>query len=267
MLPDLPPTADTRDALHAYCQVLGGVRRQLTEPHPRWWHSSLEVHPGGFSTGAIEAAGLDGDLELRLDVESLEVRVLLDGGEVSGRSLATDGPTPARLGAAWIAELARLGAHGLEPDTRWSEERSTIEAGDAARWHAGFLAVGEYFSRFRQELSGERGPVQLWPHHFDLSFEWFGRDLAASQNGGDASAAQIGFGFSAGDPGLPAPYFYANPWPFDPRLAETELPEAAVWHTGGWNGSLLPYESVRETPDGLTRYLEVIYRLASPGLD
>jgi hypothetical protein len=59
-LPALPESTGTRDALHAYSRVLGGLRRQLTPAHPRWWHASLRVGRGELTTGPIPVTGREG---------------------------------------------------------------------------------------------------------------------------------------------------------------------------------------------------------------
>ena len=109
--------------------------------------------------------------------------------------------------------------------------------------------------------------MQLWPHGFDIAFEWFGPTQVPHEEDGETvhlpSQLNLGF-YPAGDP-----YFYSNPWPFDPTLTESPLPPGAEWHTEGWQGTMLPLGEVADSPDGVERvtgYAEEVFRLAQPTL-
>ncbi len=123
------------------------------------------------------------------------------------------------------------------------------------------------FEQARGDFAGETGPIQLWPHHFDLSFEWFGTRMEHYEEEGERveAPAQIGFGFSTGDDSHSGAYFYANPWPFEEALLRSPLPGAASWHTEGWQGGLLPYSAVRRRGEReLMAFLRAVYGAASP---
>ena len=113
------------------------------------------------------------------------------------------------------------------------------------------------------------GPVQLWPHGFDLAFEWFGTRTETYEENGQITEypSQINLGFyPAGD----RPYFYSNPWPFEGDVLTGEpLPHGAEWHTDGWQGSVLHYDLLTGIPDANTKLLEYakrVHELASPTL-
>ena len=111
--------------------------------------------------------------------------------------------------------------------------------------------------------------MQLWPHNFDLAFEWFGtRTVMYDEPGGQRELpSQINFGFAPGDDSHPDPYFYSNPWPFDEQLVTRELPSGARWFTESWKGTLLPYSAMVGQPDEkLLDYYRAVYELASPDL-
>ena len=121
----------------------------------------------------------------------------------------------------------------------------------------------------RNRIGGDVGPVQLWPHGFDLAFEWFGTRTVPTTEAGDSSEipTQINLGF------YPAghAYFYSNPWPFDAEtLMNVALPSGSRWHTDGWEGSILPYTTVVGRVDGAERVLDyagAVFETASPGLN
>jgi hypothetical protein len=127
------------------------------------------------------------------------------------------------------------------------------------------------FKEHRATLDGEKGPVQLWPHGFDLAFEWFGSRVEVHEEQGERQElpSQLNLGFYPGSPGQ-APYFYSNPWPFeaDALLGRT-LPDGARWHTEGWHGTILPYEELAGNPNAEERlvvYARRVFELAAPTL-
>jgi hypothetical protein len=92
------------------------------------------------------------------------------------------------------------------------------------------------------------GPVQLWPHHFDLAMVWFsGRTVPGVDTADEETAEeQMNFGFSTGDDGISDPYFYITAYPLPAELVKTPLPPNAVWHTHGWSGAIMPYAALVE---------------------
>ena len=251
---DLPFLSDwkpTREALHAYSRVLGGIRRRLSTPHPLWWHASLQVVSEGLTTGPLALGGASA--EITLDLESHEAIVRCADREDERIPLEA-GLTAAALAERCVAALAPGGeseglvaAHFDDATPRESDPEA------ARRFHTALRGVKTAFEEARDRICGDCSPIQLWPHHFDLSFEWFGPHLPASdtENSSGEGRSQIGFGFSPGDDGYEEPYFYANPWPFDPTLTELPLPGGARWHLEGWKGTLLPYAEVRSAAEGL----------------
>jgi len=102
--------------------------------------------------------------------------------------------------------------------------------------------------QFRGELREECSPVQIWPHHFDLSLVWFSGRLVPDVDPADAENAdeQMAFGFSTGDEGIPEAYFYITAYPWPQGLTDVKLPDGASWQTEGWKGAVLTYEQLLE---------------------
>jgi hypothetical protein len=115
----------------------------------------------------------------------------------------------------------------------------------------------------RRSMLGERvSPVLMWPHGFDMAFEWYGTRTVTER--GNEHPTQINLGFyPAGDA-----YFYSSPWPFDPGLTATTLPHGAVWHTEGWTGAELPYEAALggNGADVVLEFAAAVFDRAAPGL-
>lgn len=258
----------TRDTLHDHARLLGAVRRELLPKHPRWWHISLQVVDDGLSTGPMPIDD-GGPLELAIDIREHRLRAVR--GETGLAELPLDDGLPARdLGRRLVPELRRAGAalsDPFEPDLEDPAPR--YEPAAAAAYLEALRSTRDVLAAARAGLTGEVGPIQLWPHHFDLAFEWFGTRTVAPEDGGEegGSPTQIGFGFSTGDDGHPAPYYYAKPWPFESRLTREPLPEGACWQTEPWEGSLLEYAAVRRSGGDLLRgYCERVWEVAAPTL-
>ena len=78
--------------------------------------------------------------------------------------------------------------------------------------------------------------------------------------------AQINLGFY---PGSERPYFYSNPWPFDPALVNKDLPHDAEWITEGFEGSIYHYDELVGDPDAaakLAEYARAVHDVAAPTL-
>ena len=127
------------------------------------------------------------------------------------------------------------------------------------------------FKAHRATLGDNVSPVQLWPHGFDLAFEWYGSQTVVYEEGGQTieSPAQLNLGFFPGGPETD-PYFYSNPWPFDGQaLLGQPLPRGASWHTQGWQGTILPYGELAGDPDAEARllaYARRVYERCAPAL-
>lgn len=269
MLPlaELPPLDEwrpTRDSLHAYAKVLGAIRREAVEPHPRWWHVSLLPGASGLTTGALVAE----EQSVRVDLDLVRDQAVAQTirGPQSIQKLGE--VTAEKLGEELVARLGEVGLEVDPPAERWRDASPReYDSGAAHRYQEALTAVVAAFAKVRDTFEGDVSPIQLWPHHFDLSFEWFGERRIEHEEGGERteSPAQIGFGFSTGDETIPEAYFYANPWPFDEKLTSRSLPGGASWQTEGFEGSALPYAKAGDGT-ALAEYLRAVYELASPGL-
>jgi len=101
-------------------------------------------------------------------------------------------------------------------------------------------------SELRARLREESSPIQLWPHHFDLSMIWLPGHKVSDQDPANEEYAdkQMNFGFTFGDEGIPEPYFYVTAYPLPAALPATNLPTGAQWKSDGFNGAVLPYRQL-----------------------
>jgi hypothetical protein len=264
MSDDMEPT---RATLHAYAHAVGAIPRVHAIPHPRWWHISLNVNATGFVTDTMSLPD-GGVFQIRMDFRTHDIVVETNRGETARFSM-TDGITAKQLGADLIEAVASLGLSGDYDSSKFDDdEPRPYDPEMAAAFFVVIADAHQVLQRHRATLSGELGPIQLWPHGFDLAFEWFGTRTVVHDEGGEAvsSPAQLNLGF------YPAgrAYFYSNAWPYEAEaLSDTELPHGAAWQTEGWEGSILYYDQVVGLPDGaerVTDYAAAVYEAAAPTL-
>jgi hypothetical protein len=234
----------TRQTLHLYSRAIGVVPRAHVEFHPKWWHISLKVEPDGLNTTKMpRSAG--GSFWLAMDL---------------------------KFGDQLLAAVAELGlSAGYARDKFENDDAREYDPEAAGRYLTALTNADRIFKEHRAALSGEVSPVQLWPHNFDLAFEWFGTRVERYEEHGQVQEypSQINLGFYPGD-GANAPYFYSNPWPFEADvLTANPLPEGARWFTEDWSGSILPYDELAEderAEERLKAYARAVYDIASPTL-
>ncbi len=250
---------DTRATLHAYALAVSALPRALVPPDPRWWHTSLEVTPEGLITDPIDLPD-GGTFSIRMDLREHEIVLQTSGGDREAWPMDA-GLTASELGDELIKTAADLGRDGdYDRDRFESDEPRSYDPAAATAFYEVLEAVAAVFAEHRASLDGEVGPVQMWPHGFDLAFEWFGTRVEGEH------AAQINLGFyPAGEP-----YFYSNPWPFDvDELIENSLPAGCEWYVEDWQGTRLLFAEIEDDPSATERILEFarrVFEIAQPTL-
>lgn len=271
--PELSGTEATRDTLHAYSRILGALRRAHAPPHERWWHVSLRIEPHGMAMPPTPCPGNPAEsFAVRMDLVDHRLGIIVSDADIGNLDMR-EGMSAAALGDRVIHLLRGAGVDVAPDRERYgSEDPRPYDPAHAAAWLAAFRAAECALRSVREAVSGERGPIQLWSHHFDLSFEGFGtRVVTYVEDGVEHEAvAQVGCGFSP----LPSatggqwPYFYATPWPFDDSLREHALPCEAAWVTEGWDGALLPYgEALSRGQEAVREFGLAVFELARSRMD
>jgi len=254
LFPKLVGWEATRETLHAYCKVLGAIRAAFTPEQPRYQHLSLRLYTSGLTTTPIpRPVDAKHTFALSLDLRNHYVLLSTSEGEVQQIRMS-EGLSATQLGEELLSKLAGLGVKGKVNKAKYKDDAPREYALDEVeRFFTALNHIGQIFERFKAELKGETDPVQLWPHHFDLSFILLGnKTVTTVENGGQS---QITFGFAPEDPGQPSAYFYVNPFPFEETVTRKKLPQGASWHTAVWQGALLPYSEIAEKEDGAERVL------------
>ena len=263
-LPALPGDYEpTRATLHAYARAVGAIPRAHGIAHPKWWHISLKVRPEGLVTDPVPLPG-GGALAVRMDLRSHEIVIRSSNGVETGIDMRSDA-TGTEMGDRLIAAAARLGLEDGYDRARFeNDEPRTYDPAAAEAYSGAFVNVHTIFERHRVTLGDRVSPIQMWPHGFDLAFEWYG--TKTEEHEGETLPAQLNLGLYPGG----EPYFYSNPWPFADALTDTPLPHGAVWNTEGWNGTKLPYDAVQGDPDAASKladYARAVFDAAAPTLD
>jgi hypothetical protein len=268
--PSLPDDfGATRATLHAYSKAIGALPQVHVPKHAKWWHISLKPWPIGLVTEPMALP--DGRSAFaRLDLRTHQVVVETSAKDVIAYDMA-EGRTGTEMTTALTSQFAEWGLVGdyVRKDFENSEPRSYDPDAASAFWTA-LTNAAQVFNTHRAAIGGDVGPVQLWPHGFDLAFEWFGTKTQVIEEHGETESlpSQLNLGFYPGG----EPYFYSNPWPFDPSLAGTPLPGGARWasaDTDGFDGTLLPYSAVSDRPNGpelLAAYARSVFEVAAPTL-
>ncbi|HUV92994.1 MAG TPA: DUF5996 family protein [Anaerolineales bacterium] len=271
LFPSLKGWQPTRDTLQLYAKAVGVVPRAHAEFDPKWWHISLKVIPDGLVTDDM-ALSDGGAFNIKMDLTRHMVILSTSQGLVREFDM-TAGLSATEFGNEILSAVADLGLKGEYDRTRFeNEEPRVYKPEDAKKYFTALKNADRIFKEHRASLSGEVSPVQLWPHHFDLAFEWFGTLMVVTGEGGEATQnpAQLNLGFSPGDDSYAEPYFYSNPWPFESdRLADKPLPQGARWFTVSWQGIMLPYAELvgdSQAEERLKGYAKAVYAVSSPTL-
>jgi hypothetical protein len=258
--PALGDWAETRQTLHAYAKVLGTIRGAFSPEQAHYWHLSLLPYTAGLTTSPIpHPADKRRNFSLSMDLRNHYILLTNSEGGVEQMRMA-EGLSATQLGERLLGKLAEMGVEGEVNRHKYADESPRSYAlDDAERYFTALTHVARLFEKMKAELKGESSPVQLWPHHFDLSLVRFGTKTVKTEEGEYPS--QVGFGFSPPDDSQAQDYFYVNPFPYEDKVSEAPLTPAATWYSASWKGALLPYAAVADKEDG-TQILESFLRAA-----
>lgn len=248
LFPPLPLASwrNTRDSLHTYVRLAGAIRRALMPPQKHWWHISLRTAACGLTTTPFPAGRMT--CELLLDFTTHELSVASSRGHWWDISLEEQSSRD--VYEAVLAALEQIEVRlDLDGTPFRSETPNPYNAIAVEKYWQALSQIDILLKQFRGELREETGPVQLWPHHFDLSLVWFSGRRLPGESRPEYADEQMAFGFSTGDESTGDAYFYVTAYPWQDALMETDLPPGARWQQDGWRGALLPYETVQQHKD------------------
>ena len=262
--PALDPDAIvvTRDALHAYARILGDWLKATRAKRKHWWHASLRPSLTGLTTGVIHS---NIDFELELSLRESTISVHTSTGERLSEELHGQ---PAAQVAGRIRNFLESAGVSAKPqgiaagddastDARAFAGYSGEEANKLAR---ALSAVSAALVAFRAGIREESSPIQVWPHHFDLSMIWLPGQKITDQDPSDEEYAdkQMNFGFVFGDESFAEPYFYVTAYPLPDAMPLVELPAGTKWKSDGFSGAVLLYKDL-VTMDDPAAYLQDLW--------
>jgi hypothetical protein len=269
IFPALNDFEPTRQTLQLYSRVVGVIPRAHCDFHPKWWHISLKVQPDGLITDPVALPG-GGELRLKMDLQQHTILLLTDGGLQNEISM-TAGLTANQMADEILQDVADLGLTANYATEKYdNDDPREYDQAAVEKYLIALVNADRIFKAHRATLSGEVGPVQVWPHGFDLAFEWFGTRVEIYEEEGQIQEhqSQLNLGFYPGN--TEEAYFYSNPWPFESEiLLGQELPAGARWHTEGWQGTILPYGELvgdANAEQRLRNYAKTVYELSAPTL-
>lgn len=238
----------TRDKIHNFAIVLGKIREQLSPVQRDYWHISLRVKPQGLTTTPINTEnGQEFEIVLNLIKHKIEI---INGNKIFLSENLVTLSVP-RLIKLILAELKKM---GIEIDLKIKNlnredlgEYNLVQAENL--WHA-YYFVYNVFSEFRKELDFELSPIQIWPHHFDISFSLYtGNKVKDPKNPEIENMEQITYGFLTGDTTINEPYFYVISYPNIKNLSDNKLDNDAFWYDEDWQGAILKYQDLYSSPN------------------
>lgn len=240
--------------LHQAARLLETVRLLTRPPMPLYLQLPLEPQETALSTGVLpdgsqvlldfgQAALLHGQTVLPLaeHTQATLLEALYQALESAGTITlpATSGNYSDRLYLA----LANSGHPAYpKPPTLNHDTPLQIDKTTTAEYGHILYTLFTTIARFRARLTGLCSPLVVWPHHFDLSMLWFAGTAL------DDYQPHLNFGFAPFSEGLPRPYLYAYAYPYPANLTTPPMPKGTYWHTTGWRGAVLPYDTIAQQP-------------------
>lgn len=254
----------TRRAVHAYARVAGAWARAKRKKRKHWWHASLRPSLYGLTTGVIYGPT---DFEIELDLASSRLHLRTCTSTLSER---LHGQSSAQVAASISTALQATDVNeGPAPDLAFitDDVYPGCSADQANVMHRVIGSVAAALEDFRAAIREEKSPIQVWPHHFDLSMIWLPGGKVAGQDRADEeySDKQMNFGFAFGDDSIPEPYFYVTAYPLPEALPKVALPAGTTWHGDAFNGAVLLYRDLIATKDPKAYLQELWSTLLSAG--
>ena len=235
-----------RNSLQSITQILSEISGELIPHQKNWEEFSLKFYSKGLTTSTIPVVnnGVIELLDLKLNLEDFQIE-LVKNNQTEILSLTNN------LRSEFIinfkSALEKLGIQNINIDWKKFEDAElNFDPNELNNTWMILRYLYSAFLEFKGELLEETSSIQLWPHHFDLGMLLFTGRIIPDQdpNNWDYSRGQMNFGFSFGDGETGEPYIYITIYPFQEKLLETELPADAYWHTEGWNGAVIKYNSL-----------------------
>ena len=210
--------------LQNLCKVIGELKSQLIDELPHFGHQALFFQNDEITTGQLN--------------NKTEIKIhLLTGQLIFFHNENNDFIDITKDNIS--NQLSKIIANY---DLKLPEiEIGTVAHSELSTFYDYAVKAKRTIELFRMTLDGNFTLVHLWPHHFDFSVEWFT----------GKKDEQIGTGISPGDEQYSEPYLYMNPYPFNPKITQNNLP-VGKWHTSSWKGIKVDRDDLGKYPQNET---------------
>jgi len=271
-------TADweaTRATLHLWSQMVGKTRLALAPAENHWWHVALYATTRGLTTSPMPFGTRTIEVEFDFHDHVLIART----SEGAVRQLALEPQSVADFYERYRTALRALGVepaiwpHPVEMANAipFAQDRThaSYDREAVGRFWAALVQVDRVFKTYRGNFLGKTSPVHFWWAGFDLACTRFSGRTAPPHPGGipntpDSMALEayshecmsVGFWSGAADMPVQEPVFYAYIYPEPPGCPEASMRPAGVTFHPVLREWILPYETVRQTPDPEATILE-----------
>ncbi len=220
--------------LHNLCKIIVQLKKQMIEELPHYGSEALYFKNDEITTGL-----LDNKIEIKINLRANKLQYF-NNERGSSIDLSTGNASQ---------QLQQITSdHDLKfPDITVDK----VHQNQSSLFLNYAIDAIRILELFRMELQGKFTLVHLWPDHFDFSVEWFTQK----------KDEQIGTGISPGDEQYSEPYLYMNPYPFNDKVLEQNLP-LGKWNTKGWKGVKIEWsELLKYTPTNASEKLSKIFEI------
>lgn len=232
----------SRDTLRTYAKLLGKLKQVWAAPQKNFWHYGLFIGSSGLTTGQL--LGPEYCFSLALNLNTHKLVFTADTGQTEAIDLVQT--SPQSLTQAVVSLLDRQQLHPTIDQALFTDgQPAPYSPGQVQTYWRTLSRLHALFAQFRAGLAEETSPIQVFPHHFDLSLTWLStQTIPDPAKPGQTTNAQINFGWSTGDEAIAEAYFYATPYPVPADLSSRPAPPAAHWQTEGFAGAVLRYQNL-----------------------
>jgi hypothetical protein len=277
--------APTQTTLHRWTQIVGKTRLALAPMQNHWWQVVLYVTERGLTTSPIPYDKRTFDVSFDFNDHVLIARTSDGDSDV----LELPGLSVGDFYSRYLAMLRSLGIDirimpvpmELMDTTSFVDDQAHASYDpDAVRrcWQI-LLLSDRVLKRFRARFIGKSSPSHFWWGGFDLACTRFSGRPAPLHPGGIPNCPDwvtteayshecISAGWWPGMVGSPVaePAFYAYSYPEPTGCDVASVRPAAAYYHPVMREWILPYESVRSSPDpegALLEFLESTYEAAA----
>ena len=228
------------EQLHNVCMAIGELKSQLIEELPHYGHQGLFMQNDEITTGQLNN-------KTEIKVHLLTGQLLYFHNEEGYSIDLISDDIAKKLGSIVSKNNLKMPEIKLE----------NVTHSQISKFYDYAIKAKRTIELFRMRLEGNFSLVHLWPHHFDFSIEWFT----------GKKDEQIGTGISPGDEQYSEPYLYMNPYPFNPKVIENNLP-VGTWHTSTWKGIKVERDDLANYPQNeVTELLHQLFLIAKKNFD